>query len=65
MAEWLIVATFVTGAILAIRAVGGRQLVGADPAPKPHDEQDLPCPWCQAATSDTDTRCPGCGRRFG
>lgn len=26
---------------------------------------DLPCPWCQAPTSETDPRCPSCGRRFG
>ncbi len=27
--------------------------------------EDLPCPWCQAQTSEADPRCPSCGRRFG
>jgi len=26
---------------------------------------DLPCPWCMAATSETDTRCPSCHQEFG
>lgn len=26
---------------------------------------DLPCPWCRAATSEDDTHCPTCLRRFG
>lgn len=26
---------------------------------------DLPCPWCNAATTEADERCPKCGRRFG
>lgn len=29
-----------------------------------HDA-DLPCPWCQATTHETDRHCPSCGRRFG
>ena len=28
-------------------------------------DEDLPCPWCGAATRETDPRCPGCGHRFG
>lgn len=27
--------------------------------------EDLPCPWCYAPTDETDTRCRGCGRKFG
>lgn len=27
--------------------------------------EDLPCPWCYASTDETDTRCRGCGRKFG
>ncbi|MFQ5966613.1 MAG: hypothetical protein ACE5MI_03260 [Acidimicrobiia bacterium] len=66
MAEWLIVATFITGAILAIRTVGGRALTMAIEAPVSEEStEDLPCPWCRAATSENDARCPGCGRRFG
>ena len=26
---------------------------------------DLPCPWCRAATSETDTHCPNCHQPFG
>lgn len=26
---------------------------------------DLPCPWCSAPTTESDERCPSCGRRFG
>lgn len=26
---------------------------------------DLPCPWCQGATKETDLRCATCGQRFG
>lgn len=26
---------------------------------------DLPCPWCGEATSETDHSCHSCGRRFG
>jgi uncharacterized Zn-finger protein len=29
------------------------------------EDRDLPCPWCRAATSEADDRCPSCGRRFG
>lgn len=28
-------------------------------------EADLPCPWCGAATSEADDRCPHCLHRFG
>ena len=26
---------------------------------------DLPCPWCQAPTRETDRSCPSCARAFG
>jgi hypothetical protein len=66
VAEWLIVATFITGAVLAIRTVGGRQIpMRVDMTPTYTEGLDLPCPWCRAETSETDDRCPGCGRRFG
>lgn len=26
---------------------------------------DLPCPWCMAATDESDTACATCGQRFG
>lgn len=28
-------------------------------------DDDLPCPWCFSPTSEHDTSCPSCGRRFG
>lgn len=28
-------------------------------------DHDLPCPWCGAATSEDDARCPSCRQRFG
>ena len=66
MAEWLIVATFIAGAIFAIRTVGGRPLSAPiQPDSSRGDGVDLPCPWCRAETAESDTRCPGCGRRFG
>lgn len=29
------------------------------------EDADLPCPWCHAATFESDDNCPSCGRRFG
>ena len=29
------------------------------------DGPDLPCPWCQAPTNETDEHCPSCRRKFG
>jgi hypothetical protein len=26
---------------------------------------DLPCPWCQSPTRETDRACPSCARAFG
>jgi hypothetical protein len=26
---------------------------------------DLPCPWCQSPTQETDRACPSCARTFG
>ncbi len=26
---------------------------------------DLPCPWCRAATSESDSECMTCGQPFG
>jgi hypothetical protein len=26
---------------------------------------DLPCPWCMAATAETDDHCPSCRQPFG
>ena len=29
------------------------------------EDADLPCPWCHAATDESDRHCPNCRRRFG
>jgi len=35
-------------------------------APTPLDlDDDLPCPWCFAATDEQDRTCRSCGRQFG
>lgn len=26
---------------------------------------DLPCPWCDSATTEADNVCPTCGQTFG
>ena len=26
---------------------------------------DLPCPWCQAPTTESDAACPACAQPFG
>ena len=31
----------------------------------PEGGPDLPCPWCQAPTSEDDETCPTCRQRFG
>ena len=49
------------GALLGGR-LGGTKLV--DPAPQDLND-DLPCPWCFAATSEGDLTCPSCHRPFG
>ncbi len=67
MFEALVAATATTGLLAVARmtreqpiTIDGRQVVDLA-----GDESDLPCPWCRAATKDTDQRCPSCGRRFG
>lgn len=65
MGEWLIVAFFIAGAILTIRTVGGRAITMEPVRLDGSELHDLPCPWCHAATTEGDERCPGCGRRFG
>jgi|GEM_PF-2034228 len=47
-------------------AVGGPGLEhGSDRSHGFDLSSDLPCPWCRAATTDDDIRCPSCGQRFG
>ncbi len=66
MLEMALVALFVTVALLALgskRAVadnsGGFRHAAID------ESSDLPCPWCQSATRESDRNCPTCGQRFG
>lgn len=68
MVEVLVASAFVAGGVVAaarlgqpialrrLNALGGGAAIFAD---------DLPCPWCHAATSESDTRCPSCHQRFG
>ncbi len=67
MLEALVAATATTG-LLAVARMAREQPITVDPVPVVDlvdDEADLPCPWCRAATNDTDDHCPSCGRRFG
>jgi hypothetical protein len=36
-----------------------------DPADGFQVGSDLPCPWCRAATAESDRRCPSCSQPFG
>ena len=66
MLEALVAATATTG-LFALARHARDEPVAIDPrlvvdlaAPG-----DLPCPWCRAATTESDERCPTCERRFG
>lgn len=43
----------------------GVKRLDADKFSRHAADNDLPCPWCQAPTRESDQRCPACGRRFG
>lgn len=62
-------ATATTGLFVLAKGIRGQQRFEINPSlvVNLHDqkEQDLPCPWCYAATSESDTRCSGCGQHFG
>ncbi|MCZ7533257.1 MAG: zinc ribbon domain-containing protein [Acidimicrobiia bacterium] len=67
MLEIALAAVFVT---MAIITVGGRAVLTTgisydSPIATIGDGSDLPCPWCNAQTSDGDDHCPSCGHRFG
>ncbi len=57
----LLVALFV-GVTLVVGTLRSRGIEDAD-----FDEElvDLPCPWCEAQTKETDSACPSCHRAFG
>ena len=68
MVELLVASAFVGAGIAAVAA---RSRVVPDgyredlKPPTDTEVADLPCPWCRAATSEDDRRCPSCGQRFG
>ena len=67
MFEALVAATATTG-LFALARVGRNEPYQVDPrliVTTQDAEGDLPCPWCQASTSESDQRCPSCGHRFG
>lgn len=67
MFEALLAATATTG-LLALARQGRQETFLVDPrlvVDLSADGRDLPCPWCNGATSETDDRCPTCGRKFG
>ena len=66
MLETLIAAVLLTGGVVAItRTPSAATDLGVVPIPDLETVPDLPCPWCQAQTNESDARCPSCGQRFG
>ena len=70
MVETLIVLSIVAGGIVLL---GRRQATSSGTLSQSlpsigmaiDAKSDLPCPWCRAATSETDTHCPSCRQPFG
>lgn len=61
---------FEVGVLLAIAAgaavlAGWRRRATEDAAEDDATFVDLPCPWCNAQTSEDDVACPGCQQPFG
>lgn len=68
MVEVLVASAFVAGGVMAAARLGQPlQSRRFEPLAQggPMFSEDLPCPWCRAATSESDTRCPSCHQRFG
>lgn len=50
----------------ALVVAGGRSHAPVQaPTVRLSDQSDLPCPWCRAATNETDAYCGSCGQPFG
>lgn len=68
MVEVLVASAFVAGGVMAAARLGNpihvRRLDSVGHGGAMFGD-DLPCPWCNAATSEGDTRCPSCHQRFG
>ena len=67
MVEVLVASAFVAGGVVAAARLGHPTRAGHGDAAlnRGFFSDDLPCPWCNAATSERDTRCPSCHQRFG
>ena len=57
-----VVAIIVFGALVL---AGGRTSSPRPPTVSLVDSTDLPCPWCRAATTETDEFCTACSQSFG
>lgn len=67
MLEALVAATATTGLFILARS-SREGVYTVDPrlvVDLARSESDLPCPWCNAPTTEGDDRCPTCYRRFG
>ncbi|GMQ85443.1 MAG: hypothetical protein BMS9Abin07_1009 [Acidimicrobiia bacterium] len=58
----LLVALF-AGLTLVVGRLRDRGVGDVDPTDR--DFVDLPCPWCNAQTTETDSACPSCHQVFG
>ncbi len=68
MVEVLVASAFLAGGMMALARFGNPPIpTRLQPLAEGHDGlfEDLPCPWCQAATSENDVRCPNCHQKFG
>jgi hypothetical protein len=68
MVEVLVASAFLAGGVMAVARFGNSMRSGhLEPLAQTHGAffDDLPCPWCQAATSENDVRCPSCHQKFG
>lgn len=62
----LIAGAFIAAAIVILGRLSGPVFAGTITEERPDpDATDLPCPWCDAPTSESDSRCPSCDQRFG
>ena len=68
MVEVLVAGAFVAGGVMAAARLGnpsGHRSADGLSTTSGLIVDDLPCPWCNGATSENDTRCPSCHQRFG